>query len=78
MTTKASRPDGDESVFPDESRGHKYFVEQIATLDIAGTSASQLAATMQLEWTGALKQPSRIREVHLSQLSFIFTSRWHN
>ena len=73
-TKKALREGYGDQVFPDPSRGHKYYMEQIAVQDIAGRSTTPIAATMQLEWTGALKLPSRIREVfHVLLRSIKFT-----
>ena len=63
-TKKAIREGYGDQVFPDSSRGNKYYIEQLAVQDIVGRSATPLAATMQLEWTGALKVASRIREVY--------------
>ncbi len=61
-TEEAERPGGG-AIFPDPSRGHKYYMQQVAVQDIAGRSATPIAATMQLEWTGALENPEKIREV---------------
>ena len=69
---KAIRPGHGDKVFPDPSRGHKYYMEQIAIQDIAGRQAAKIAGTIQLEWTGALRIPERIREVICSSADLFF------
>ncbi len=62
MNVLAKR-DGSEKVFPNEERGYRYYMEQIAEQPISGQNTNQVASTMQLEWTGALKDTTRIRQV---------------
>lgn len=58
----AKRPAG-RSIFPVEARGYRYYLEHRATQHIAGPKQTQVASTMQLEWTGALSVTARIRQV---------------
>lgn len=69
MTTyqmKEAQRKGDTRVFPNEARGYRYYMEQIAEQPIAEKNQNQVASTMMLEWTGALKDPNRIRQVRWS------------
>ena len=60
---QALRPDGNPQVFPHEERGYKYYMMQVAKQPISGRDSTQMASTMQLDWTGALRDPNRIRQV---------------
>ena len=61
--SQVARRPGGNAIFPNEDRGYRYYLEQRATQHIAGPSQTQVASTMQLEWTGALKEEARIRHV---------------
>ena len=52
-----------EQVFPQEAAPYKYYMEQVAQQEVAGPKVTQVASNMQLEWTGALLDLSRIRQV---------------
>ena len=54
-------------IFPDERRGLKYYVEERVSQAVAGLANTQVASTMNLEWTGALGTAKRQRQVSFTK-----------
>jgi len=61
-------------IFPDERRGFKYYVEERVSQAVAGLANTQVASTMNLEWTGALVTPKRQRQSFTSEFLEPFNS----
>ena len=68
---QAERPTG-QLIFPHEERGYRYYLKQTATQSIAEPGMTQVASMMQLEWTGALKEPPRVRQVCIASKDCTF------
>ena len=67
----AKRKDG-TAIFPEESQGHKYYVEQVATQLTAGLGKTATSSTMQIEWNNSLMANSHTQHVRLAMMHLPF------